>query len=125
MFDQIDADHDGAISKQEFLKALESMHYGELIQVHEAAKRNLDALGKKLETIEAIEGHMKDLEAMYEEKHDAYNNIGMTTASDIEFLFSKSRSKKDDIKDSLGELRTLVEDARDIMTAVTKKRQGV
>jgi hypothetical protein len=111
IFDEIDTDKDGVINKAEFLWALDRLCYTDLVKVHKAAETNLASLEKKLKTVEKMEGDIVELEAAYAEKQNAYNNIGLMTAADIDALFDKSQIKKKDLKDSLGELKSLIAEA--------------
>lgn len=109
IFDEIDADKNGVISKDEFKAALERMSYYDLIKVQQAAHANLE---KKLEVVAKIENHMGELEANYEKKQAAYSNVGMMTASEIDALFEESKSKKKDIRTCLEEIKDLVAKAK-------------
>jgi hypothetical protein len=110
IFDEIDS-LDGVIDKAEFLWALDQLCYNDLVKVHKAAEAYLAYLENKLQTVQKMEGDIVELEAAYAEKQDAYNNIRLMTAADIDALFDKSQMKKKDLKDSLGELKSLIAEA--------------
>jgi hypothetical protein len=110
IFDEIDSP-DGVIDKAEFLWALDRLCYSDLVKVHKAAEAYLAYLEKKLQTVEKMESDILELEAACVEKQDAYNNIRLMTAADIDALFDKSQMKKENLKDSLGELKSLIAEA--------------
>ena len=116
IFDKVDTNNDEMISRQEFLSALNSIQYDELLKIHEIAKNNLASLSKKLDTVKRIETHLQDLERTYEEKQSIYNNVGWETSADIDALFAKSETSKNDMKGALSELKCLIEEAKDIFT---------
>ena len=84
------------------------------------AKDQLDRLAKKMSHVEDLERHVAELEANYSVKHEAYNNIGMKTAAEIDALFADSKLKKDNIKNSLTELKKLIHEAREILESASK-----
>jgi adenylosuccinate synthase len=84
------------------------------------AKDQLDRLAKKMAHVEDIEQHVAALEANYAVKQEAYHNIGMNTAADIDALFADSKLKKDNIKNSLTELKTLINEAKDFFQSASK-----
>ena len=107
------------ISREEFVDALRCIQYDELMKVHEAAKTNLLSLSKKLDTVKRIEQHMKHLEDVYEEKQNVYNNVNWETSADIDELFKQSKTTKDEMKDAITELKTLIKEAKDIFESTT------
>ena len=119
IFDKVDTNQDNMINRDEFLHALESIQYDELLKLHEIAKNNLANLSKKLHTVKLIEKHLQDLENVYEEKQNIYNNVGWETSADIDALFQKSKTSKNDMKDALSELKDLIEEAKTIFTTNT------
>ena len=121
IFDKLDTNNDNFISRDEFRKALSNIQYDELLKVHEAARTNLENLSKKLETVHRIEAHIADLEATYEEKQNHYNNVGWETSADIDALFTKSKSSKDEMKDAVTELKNLIEEAKDVFTSAKQQ----
>eukprot|EP00529_Nitzschia_sp_RCC80_P036125 CAMPEP_0113476436 /NCGR_PEP_ID=MMETSP0014_2-20120614/19665_1 /TAXON_ID=2857 /ORGANISM="Nitzschia sp." /LENGTH=160 /DNA_ID=CAMNT_0000369447 /DNA_START=30 /DNA_END=508 /DNA_ORIENTATION=- /assembly_acc=CAM_ASM_000159 len=65
-------------------------------------------LQKKLELVLEIESQLLDLAEHTQEKQDVvYNNIGMTTAGDLEALFKDSHLKRDTISEKVSELKQL------------------
>jgi hypothetical protein len=84
------------------------------------AKDQLDRLAKKMSHVEELERHVADLEANYAVKHDAYNNIGMQTAAEIDALFADSKLKKDSMKNTLSELKALINEAKAIFESASK-----
>lgn len=84
------------------------------------AKDLLDRLAKKMAHVEDIEQHVAALEENYAVKQEAYNNIGMNTAAEIDALFADSKLKKDNIKNSLSELKTLIKEAKEIFELASK-----
>ena len=116
IFDKVDTNNDNFISRDEFLEALGSIQYDELLKIHEIAKNNLQSLSKKLDTVNRIETHLQELEQTYDEKQTIYNNVGWETSADIDALFAKSKSTKSEMKDALTELKELIEEAKTIFT---------
>jgi len=123
LFDQVDADKDGSINKHEFLTVLQLVKHEDIMKAQADARDNLERLSRKMESVERLEQHMADLEANYELKHQTYNNIGMRTAAEIDELFTESKLKKDNIKDSIGELKSLIYEARAIFNSAAKQHQ--
>jgi hypothetical protein len=111
IFEEIDTEKNGVISKEEFKAALERMNYYDLLKVHKSVHANLE---KKIAVVEKIEKGMVELEAAYEEKQKAYSNVGMMTGAEIDALFDKSKMKKKEVKVSVGELRGLIAQAKDM-----------
>lgn len=123
LFDQVDGDKDGTIDKHEFLTALQMVNYENVMKAQEQAKENLNRLTRKMATVEKLEQYLADLESNHELKQQAYNNIGMSTAAEIDALFAESKLKKDHIKDSIRELKSMIHEARAIFNSVTKQQQ--
>jgi hypothetical protein len=81
--------------------------------IHDIVETQSRALEKKMELILNIEEQLLDLTATCEEKEEAYyNNIGMTTAGDIDALFVRSTLGRNAIRKSISELKGLVEEAK-------------
>jgi hypothetical protein len=117
VFRNVDTNHDGMITMTEFDQALEDLHYEEIKEMHKTiqkvVKEQSDALEKKLELILNIEDELLDLTETCQKKEDVYyNNIGMTTASDIDALFARSKLGRNAIETSIGQLKCLVEEAK-------------
>jgi hypothetical protein len=113
IFDEIDTRGDGVITREEFKAALSKLRYNELLAIHEAAKANLEAIHRKMKHLEEIEKDMDELKTLTKQKQDAYNNIGMTTAADLDALFDQSKMKRKNIKSSLSGMKDSLEKARD------------
>lgn len=122
LFDQVDGDKDGAIDKHEFLMALQLVKYEDFMKTQADAKENLERLAKKMATVEKLEQHLAELEETYQVKQEAYNNIGLKTAAEIDALFADSKLKKDNIKSSIGELKSLIYEARAIFNTTAKQQ---
>jgi len=74
-------------------------------------------LQKKLELVLEIESQLLDLAEHTQEKQDVvYNNIGMTTAGDLDALFKDSHLKRDTISEKVSELKQLIEEAKTLYT---------
>jgi hypothetical protein len=66
-----------------------------------------------MELILNIEDQLVELSETCEEKEEVYyNNIGMTTASEIDVLFARSGHGRAAIRRSIAELKGLVEEAK-------------
>jgi hypothetical protein len=93
-------------------RSLPAMHYT-IQSIHSVVEVQSKALEKKMELILNIEDQLLDLASTCEEKEDAYyNNIGMTTANDIDVLFVRSALGRNKIRKSIDELKGLVEEAK-------------
>lgn len=119
VFDTCDSDGDGKISMKEFEQALEELHYEEIREMHKSIHQMVAtqsrALEKKMELILHIEDELLKLTETCEEKEEVYyNNIGMTTASEIDVLFARSSLGRIAIRRSIEELKALVEEAKTI-----------
>jgi hypothetical protein len=113
IFDEIDTKGDGKITRDEFKAALGRLRYSDLMKIHDAAVANMAALDQKLKTLDDIEQDMSDLKNITEKKQQMYNNIGMTTAADLEELFSEAKTKRKRVKENVGKLRGLVDQTKD------------
>ena len=105
IFDEVDTNGDGVISKDEFVQALNRLNYHDLVRTHSAAQSNAE---QKLETIAQIEHGMKNLADAHAAKQEAYSNVGMMTGAEIDALFDRSQSHKDEIHTLIGDLRALI-----------------
>jgi hypothetical protein len=117
VFKACDADGDGMISFEEFEQALRQLHYEEIKEmhktIHQVVAAQSKALEKKMELILNIEDQLVELSETCEEKEEVYyNNIGMTTASEIDVLFARSGHGRAAIRRSIAELKGLVEEAK-------------
>eukprot|EP00565_Helicotheca_tamesis_P000912 CAMPEP_0185737540 /NCGR_PEP_ID=MMETSP1171-20130828/30612_1 /TAXON_ID=374046 /ORGANISM="Helicotheca tamensis, Strain CCMP826" /LENGTH=130 /DNA_ID=CAMNT_0028408471 /DNA_START=32 /DNA_END=424 /DNA_ORIENTATION=- len=111
IFDEVDTDGNGVISREEFKAALEKLNFDDLVKIHNIAKANVS---RKLDAVEKMEVRLKELEDAYKVKHRAYNNIGFMTADEIDSLFNKSKRTKKDVKVTLGELKDIVSEVHDL-----------
>ena len=83
-------------------------------------------LQKKLELVLEIESQLLDLAEHTTTKQDVvYNNIGMTTAGDLEALFKDSHLKRDTISSKVAELKQLIEEAKTLYNNSTEASSGV
>ena len=117
IFDEIDVNGDGVISREEFQQAVERMKYSDLLKLHTAAAANLEALDIKMGKIEEIEKNMDDLKETYRKKKHAYENVGWMNANDIDALFDDASFQKQNISDNVSDLKKLVEDAKKLWGA--------
>ena len=113
IFDEIDVSHTGTISREEFKAALSRLRYSDLLKIHEAAEANLKALDNKLGTLEDIEKDLDALKNISNQKQEVYNNVGMTTAADIESLFDESKTTRKRVESNVSELKGNLSQARD------------
>ena len=116
-FKDVDDDKDGLISLEQFKNALQELQYNEMKEtqttIHKFMDQQRNRLEKKLDLILYIEEQLLELTETCEAKEDVYyNNVGMTTASDIDVLFAKSALRRKDIQKSINELKGLVEEAK-------------
>lgn len=116
IFDQMDTNGNGVISRDEFKQAVELMHYSDLLKLHEATKTNLEALSKKIEQIEKIEKGISGLKETYKKKKHAYENVGWMTAGDIDILFDDAARQKEDISCNVQDLKKLLLEAKKTLT---------
>jgi hypothetical protein len=98
IFDEIDIDQSGVISKEQFVEALNRLNYYELKRVHKVVHANME---HKLKAVDTIEEGLRELAEAHAEKSRAYSNVGMMTACEIDALFDKTRKKKQAIKESV------------------------
>jgi hypothetical protein len=117
VFEGVDTDHDGLISMTQFVDALARLDYEEIRDMHKTIHHLVEGQAKmleeKLDLVVRIEEELLDLAATAQEKEDVYyNNIGLTTAADIDWLFAKSSLKRDVVGQSVQQLKALIEDAR-------------
>lgn len=75
----------------------------------DSARERLDSLAKNLTHMEDIETTLEELETNYAQKQESYTNIGWETSDEIDALFADSKLKKDTIKDSVGELKAVIQ----------------
>ncbi|KAL7553267.1 hypothetical protein ACHAWF_016522, partial [Thalassiosira exigua] len=113
IFDEIDVNSDGVISREEFKQALERqalerIQYSNLLKVHKAAAANLEALNAKMGKIEEIEKNLDDLKETNRKKKHAYENVGWMTANDIDALFDDDATQKQNISDNVSDLKKLL-----------------
>jgi aryl-alcohol dehydrogenase-like predicted oxidoreductase len=105
IFDEIDTNGDGVISKEQFVEALNRLNYSDLLRIHKAANANME---EKLKTITEIEKNMEALAEANAKKQQAYSNVGNMTGTEIDALFDVSKLKKKEIHTLLGDLRDLI-----------------
>jgi hypothetical protein len=113
IFDEIDVTGTGTISREEFKAALSRLRYSDLLKIHEAAEANLRALDTKLETLDKIEKDLNELNSISKQKKQAYNNVGFTTAADLDALFDESRLTRKRVHSNVSELKGNISQARD------------
>jgi len=112
IFDEIDVNGDGVISREEFQQAVQRMKYSDLLKLHTAAEANLEALNAKMGKIEEIEKNMDDLKETYRKKKHAYENVGWMNADDIDALFDDAAVQKQTISDNVSDLKKLLDEAK-------------
>jgi len=117
IFDEIDVNGDGAISREEFRQAVERMKYADLLKIHAAAAANLEALHAKMGKIEEIERNVDDLKETYRKKKHAYENVGWMNANDIDALFEDAAAQKQTMSDNVSDLKKLLDDAKKLWGA--------
>ena len=108
VFDEIDTDHSGTITREEFKAAMGRLRYTDLLKIHDAAHANMEGFEKKLKKLEEIEQDMLELKELTEKKYTAYNNVGMTTAAELEDLFNEAKIKRRRVKSNIGEVKGLI-----------------
>ncbi|KAL3907199.1 MAG: hypothetical protein SGILL_008966 [Bacillariaceae sp.] len=113
IFDEIDVDKNGTISREEFKAALSRLRYSDLMKIHKAAEANLRAFDTKLETLEGIEKDLDTLKNIVKQKQKVYNNVGMNTAADIDALFDESKVTRKRLESNVSELKGNLSHARD------------
>lgn len=120
-FQAVDTDKDGLITYEEFSKALERLNYEEVDHMHRTVHHIIEdhsnALEAKLEVVLKIEEELLGLAATaqkYEDAHYRRNNVGLTTAADIDRLFAQSTLKRDKIGESVQLLKSLIEEAKSV-----------
>ncbi|KAG7342366.1 EF hand domain containing protein [Nitzschia inconspicua] len=113
IFDEIDTTGSGTITRDEFKAALGRLRYSDLLKIHEAAVANLKAIDSKMEKLQEIEQDMMDLKEIAGRKKDVYNNIGMTTAADIDILFDQAKMTRQRLKNNVIELKGQLSQTRD------------
>lgn len=112
LFNEVDGDHDGSINRSEFNAALRLVKYDGILKGQALAREQLGRLAKELETVERLERHVADIEARYGDLQRPYSCIGWETAAEIDALFANSKLKKDCIKDTINDLKSLIHGAR-------------
>ena len=82
-------------------------------------------LQKKLELVLEIESQLLDLAEHTTTKQDVvYNNIGMTTAGDLDTLFKDSHLKRDTISGKVSELKQLIEEAKTLYSGLEESTKS-
>jgi EF hand len=114
IFDEIDTTGSGTITREEFKATLSRLRQQDLMKIHEAAAANLKAIDAKMEKLNEIEKGMDDLKKISTRKQDVYNNIGMTTAADIDSLFDEAKMTRRRMKNSVAELKGKLSHTRDV-----------
>jgi hypothetical protein len=94
---------------QEAKKIFETAASASDAMVEASTNDKLDRLAKNLIHVEVIEESIADLEANYAQKQESYTNVGWETADDIHALFADSKLKKDNIKNSVAELKAVIQ----------------
>ena len=117
LFHEVDSDHDGSIGKNEFNVAMRLVQYDGILRTQVEAKKELDRLAKEAATLERLERQVADIEARYGDVQAPYHSIGWGTGAEIDALFADSNLKRDTIKDTINELKSLINDAQ---TAATR-----
>ena len=112
LFREVDSDHDGSIGKSEFNVAMRLVQYDGILRTQVEAKKELDRLAKESATLERLERQVADIEARYGDVQTPYNSIGWRTGAEIDALFADSNLKRDSIKDTIDELKSLINDAK-------------
>lgn len=113
IFDEIDISKSGSISREEFKAAMGRLRYKDLMKIHEAAVANAKVVDSKLNKLEEIENDMEDLKRIERHKHDIYNNIGMTTAADLDELFDEAKLTRRRVRNTVTELKGQLSRTRD------------
>ena len=116
LFHEVDSDHDGSIGKSEFNVAMRLVQYDGILRTQVEAKKELDRLAKESATLERLERQVADIEARYGDVETPYNSIGWGTAAEIDALFADSKLKRESIRDTIDELKSLINDAKDAAT---------
>jgi hypothetical protein len=112
LFHEVDSDHDGHIGKSEFNVAMRLVQYDGILRTQVEAKKELDRLAKESATIERLERQVADIEARYGDVSSPYHSIGWGTGAEIDALFADSKLKRVSIKDTIDELKSLINDAK-------------
>ena len=112
IFDAIDTDGNGSISREEFHDALEQLNFYDLVKIHNVAQVNME---KKMQALDRIQDATEELEKIHVEKQQAYSNVGMMTGAEIDALFDKSKRQKLEVAESVSELRSLLGQVRDLL----------
>lgn len=114
IFDEIDITGRGSISREEFKAALGRLRYNDLLKIHEAAAANLKAIQSKMDKIQEIEQGMEALTDLSSLKRDVYNNIGLTTAADLDMLFDRAKVAREKVSQDVSELKGQLTQTRDV-----------